>query len=301
MRSNLTAVLFLTAASLTAQTIDTIGGTTTATTRAASSKASLFRVDQTVLLLDYEMFLDVPGAESLTFFLHRYHSRAGTYVQEWSTTVAVNGTGVGPAWYSTGPIALTLVEGNYYQIGVGWPGTLTYHYVTSATNAPVSFGAWQRAQTPGFPVPATWPIPAGHDSAQYFQRLTTLTSNAVENVGAGCSSTTLVPKLVASGQFSLGSNQRFELFDALPSSLAVFALGVGPTVTTPTPLFGCTIWLDLLRPVSSAIAFTSTTGEASLPFPIPPNPVFVGTHLSVQAAVVGNAIDITNAVDVTIG
>lgn len=284
----------------TAQTIDTIGGTTTAPLRTASSKASLFRVDTSVLLIDYEMYLNVPGVENLTWFVHRYHSRAGVYTLEWSSTVAVNGTGVGPAFYSTGPIALPLIEGNYYQIGVGWPGSLNYHYITSTTNLALSFGAWQRAQTPGFPVPATWSIPAGHDSALYYQRLTTLPFPAVDIVGTGCTTGTLVPRLVASGVPTIGQSKNLDLVDAAPVSLAVFSIALGHTLAVPLPLFGCNVWLDLQAPMATTAVITSGAGIVSLPLAIPADPSFIGLQLSAQGGVLTTGIDMTNALDLVV-
>jgi hypothetical protein len=115
--------------------------------RTATSKGNVFRVDSTVLLFEFEMYLNVPGPEVLTFFVHRHHSRTGTSALLFTTNVTVNGTGLGPMWYSSGPIALPLVAGNHYNLGVAWPGSLTYHYTVSATGTPVSFGAWMRATT----------------------------------------------------------------------------------------------------------------------------------------------------------
>ena len=58
------SVLFVGA--LTAQSVvDTVGGTSSAPNRAAMAKANLFRVDKTVMLLMQEMYLNIPGAETL--------------------------------------------------------------------------------------------------------------------------------------------------------------------------------------------------------------------------------------------
>ena len=285
---------------LSAQTVDTIGGATTAPLRTATSKASLFRVDTSVLLLDYEMYLNVPGVETLTFFVHRYHSRAGIYTLEWTANVTVNGTGVGPAFYSTGPIALPLVEGNHYQIGVGWPGSLSYHYITSATNSPVSFGAWQRAQTPGFPVPTSFSSPAGHDSAMYYQRLTTVPLPAVDIIGTGCAAGSLIPRLVASGVPTIGTTKSLDLVDAVANTLAVYSVALGHTTAVPTPLFGCDVWLDLLAPIATSAVITSATGIAGQSLSIPADPSFLGVLLSAQAGVLSAGIDMTNALDLVV-
>ncbi|MBK8095489.1 MAG: hypothetical protein IPK26_00165 [Planctomycetes bacterium] len=286
---------FAIATTLQAQIIDTVGGTTTAATRTNSSKASLYRVDSTVLLTEFEWWLSIPAAETLTFYAYRHHSRSGVATLEWSQSVPVTGTGLAQ-WYSTGPIALPLVAGNHYALGVSWPGSLTYHYQTATTNAPVSFGTWQRAHTLTNPVPATLTIPAGVDVAQYHQRLTSLSLTSVVPVGTGCSSTALIPRLVASGLFSLGSNEGLDLVDCAPNTLALYGLAVGPTLPTPMPLFGCNFWLNPAGTETFA-QVTSATGVAFLGLSVPQNPVLFGLPLSTQAAIVGTSIDFANAID----
>jgi len=285
---------------LLAQTIDTLGGTSSAPVGANRAKASLFRIDSTVLMLQYEMFLDVPGPETLTWFMHRYHSRSGSFTLEWSSTITVNGTGVGPAWYSSGPIAVPLVEGTYYQIGVSWPGSLTYHYSIGTANLPVSFGAWQRASTLTNPVPSTVTVAAGLDSAVYYQRFTTVPVGAVNIVGTGCSLTALVPRLVASGVLATGTSRDLELVDAAPSSLAVFTLGLGTTTALPTPLFGCSVWLDLGSPLVSIALITSSTGIAILPMAVPADPSYIGLQLAAQAGVLTTGINMSNALELQV-
>ena len=284
--------------SLPAQTVDTVGGTTTASTRTNSAKASLFGVTTSVLLIDYEMYLDVPAGQTLTFFAYRHHSRSGAASLDWTHQVTVAGGG-GAQWYSTGPIALPLIEGNHYAIGVSWPGTLTYHYSTSTTGTPVSFGTWQRAHTLTNPIPATLNIPTGVDVAAYNQRLTTLPLPAVDNVGTGCSSSTLLPRLVATGMFTINSNEALELVDAAPSSLGLFVIALGPTLPAPVPLFGCDVWLNLGVSASTA-TITSGVGYAVQPFPVPNDPLLLGTQFSAQGGALSTGIDMTNAVGFTI-
>src|SRR5688572_12436534 len=140
--ATLLGLLSLLATPLSAQTIDTLGATTTAVTQSATGKANLFRVDTTVFLTNLEMYLNVPGVETLTFFMHRHHSQNGTYTLEWTPSVPVNGTGIGPAWYSAGQIVAPLVAGNHYMIGVAWPGSLTCYYKTPTSGQPVTFRRW---------------------------------------------------------------------------------------------------------------------------------------------------------------
>lgn len=300
MRLPTSCVLFACLAPLAAQTIDTLGGTTTAPTRTATGKASLFQVDSSVVVLDYQMYLNVPGPETLTWFLYRHHSRTGAATLEWSQQVQVNGTGAGPTWYSSGPIPVPLAEGNFYMLGVGWPGTLTYHYNTSSVPLPVSFGSWQRAHTVTFPPPSTYTFASGIDAAVYYQQVTTVPFNGVDVVGTGCSGTNLVPRLVASGAPTLGATKSLDLVDAAPNTLGVISLALGPTLPVPVPMFGCGIWLDLGLPAATTAVVTSQVGVASLPMTMPANPAYIGITLSAQAGVLPNGVDITNALQLIV-
>lgn len=294
----LTILLALSAAPLVAQTVDTLGGTNNAPSRTNTSKASLFRVDSTVLLTEYEMYLNATGPTPVTWFVHRYHSRAGIYTLEWSQTATLNGTGAG--WYTTGPIALPLVEGNHYMIGLAWAGTLTYHYSTSSVPFNVSFGSWQRAMTPGNPVPTSYNVAAGIDTAVYHQRLTTLPFPAVDIVGTSCAAGALLPRLVASQVASRNLSTSFQLVDATPNTLGVYALALGHTTAVPTPMFGCDLWIDLLAPVATTAVITSAAGFCELSFAIPNDPLLTGVQISAQCGVLSTGIDITNALDLVI-
>ena len=291
----LLSFLASTLVTLPAQTVDTLGGTNSPATRTNTSKSSLYQVDSSVYVLEFEVYLDVPGPETLTFFSYQHHSRSGTASLYWTYPVQVQG-GTGAGWYSTGPIALPLVGGNFYTLGVSWPGTLTYYYNTASTNWPVSFGSWQRAHTISNPLPATLSISAGVDVAQYHQRITSIALPDVTNVGTGCAAGT-IPRLVASGVFAIGATQLVQLVDATPSSLGVISIGLGPTLPTPIPMFGCSIWVN---PMFSFPLAVSTAGYASLPLTVPNDSAFTGVQFSTQGGVVGATIDISNAIDVTI-
>ena len=284
---------------LPAQTIDTIGGTNSSPTRANSSKASLYAVDTSVLLFEFEMYLDVPGPENLTFFAYRHHSRSGTATLHWTHQVQVTGGG-GPQWYSTGPIFLAMLAGNHYVLGVSWTGSVTYYYSTSSTGTPVSFGSWQRAHTISNPLPSTLNIPSGVDIAAYHQRLTTFTLPSVTNIGTGCNPAGTPPRLVATDEFKIGTTQRLELVSAPASVLSAFVITYGSTLPTPLTLYNCPVWLDLFRPSASLPVVTSTAGYAALPFTVPNDPGFSGIRFATQAAVLDTSITMTNAINFTI-
>jgi hypothetical protein len=295
MLRQLTALLSLVAALSAQINVDTLGSTASAPTGPTLGKGSLFAVTTTVTLLEYEMYLDVPGPDTLTFFAYRHHSRTGTSTLEWTLPVAVTG-GTGPGWYSTGPIALPLVAGNYYVLGVSWVNTLTYYFTTAQPGYPVSFGNWQRAHTLNLPLPTTLLL-TGSDIAQYYQRLTTVPTGAVVNTGTGCSATTLVPRLVANDYFVRGATTTLELVDALPNAIGLFGLANGAASPVPVPLFGCSIWLDLSGPVVTLATVISGAGYANLPFPVPNDPLLIGLAFSGQALVFGPTnVGVSNAV-----
>lgn len=299
MIRSLLALLVTTLATLPAQVIDTVGGMNSAPTGANRGKGSLYGVNTTVVLTEFEVYLDVPAPDTLTYFAYRHHSRSGVSTLDWTHQVTVAG-GLGPSWHSTGPIALPLVAGNHYVLGVAWQGNLTYYYSTAVTGSPVSFGTWQRAHTLTYPpLAATLTIPAGVDVAQYYQRLTSVPTTSVVNTGTGCSATPLVPRLVARDVFTLGATTNLELVDAAQPSVALFALANGTAAAVPVPLFGCSIWLDLSLPVPTLASLTAA-GYANLPVPVPNNLALLGTTYSSQGLVFGNAIDVANAVSFTI-
>jgi hypothetical protein len=301
MKPLLLALSLLTATSLNAQIVDIVGGTASAPTGANRAKASLYQVDTTILLLDFEVWLDVPATDTLTFFAYRHHSRTGLATLDWTLPVTVTGGG-GPQWYSTGPIALHLVGGNHYALGVSWVNNLTYYYSTATPGAPVSFGNWQRAHTiNSAALPPTLTLPAGTDIAQYRQRLTSVPVPAVVSTGTGCSSTALLPRLVADEFFAVNTTTNLELVDTAATAIAVFGLGAGPAAAVPLPLFGCSIWLDITQPIVTLAQVTSAAGYASLPVAVPNNPVLVGQTFSAQGLVFGAvAVDVSNAVSFTI-
>jgi hypothetical protein len=242
----------------------------------------------------------VPGPETLTFFVHQHHSRTGSATLLWWTSVAVNGTGVGPTWYSSGAINVPLLCGHHYVLGVSWAGTLTYYYNVASTGAPVSFGAWIRAITTTN-LPAASITITGNDGAQYYQRLTTVPIPVVNCVGTGCSSSSLAPRLLASDLFRLGVTTNLDLYDAAASTLAVNVLAEGAALATPLPMFGCSVWLNLAGGTASMTAITSGTGTASLPLAVPQNQNLRGAVFTAQTGILRAAsVDISNAIEFTI-
>ena len=289
-------LLLLLAAPLAAQSsIDTLGGTTTPSTRAALAKANIFRVDKSVMLMNNEWYLDIPGSETLTFFLYRHHSQNGSYTLDWTKVVPVNGTG--QAWYSPGPIPIPLIGGNHYALGVSWAGTLTYYYKSSSTGTPVSFGSWYSARTPTG-LPLTLSI-TGVDSAQYYHRLTTFPLGSVASIGTPCTSATS-PRLVLGALPSTGGRIKLDLVEAAASTPALYLLAPGPAMPTPLTVFGCSLWLNPLGGLFTFGVLLDASGAGNLTLPVPGDPWLSGLILSWQGIVIGPTTLLTNAVQFTL-
>jgi hypothetical protein len=239
-----------------------------------------------------------PGTENetLTFFLYRYHFEGRQLHARMTRPVPVNGTGVGFAWYSSGPIALTLLAGNYYQLGVAWPGTVSYTYKTATSGAPTSFGIWHRATTPVFPLPNPYSI-SGTDAAQYYQRLSFFPYPVAGTVGTGCSVAAVPPRVTIDRLPKIGAQFSIDLADGAANAPAVYLLAFVPPLATPIPLLGCSFWLNPFPgPVLSFPTTLSATGIGGLQLLVPNNPLLANLPLSTQAGVVnGASLDLTNA------
>lgn len=286
------------AACLPAQFVETVGGMASQPVGGNFGKSSLYRVDSSRLLFNFEVHLNLAGPDNITFFAYRHPQRDGNATLEWTLTVPVTGGG-GPQWYSSGPIALPLVCNNYYLLGASWSlPTTVYYYTVVASGSPVSFGAWIRARTHTLPLSATTPI-TGSDGAQYYQRITTLPLGSVGCVGTGCGS--VPPRLVASATPTLGTTVNLHITNASPSGLGVYAFTFGPTLPSPVTLFGCPVWLNLGGGAVTNGTILDSLGFGTLPLSIPNNPSYTGMQLSLQSGVLsGPSINVSNAVDLTL-
>lgn len=281
MRPHLLAVTLATLAALPAQVIDTLGGTALSATT-GNAKVNLLDVTASRWLTEMEWYLDIPaGANTLTWFVYRHHSRNGLATLEWTQSVTVTGGG-GPGWYSSGPLLLQLAAGNHYGLGLAFSSPLTYSFDIGQPAAAFSFGNWQRGMTPPVPLPTQLDF-TGSDAARYHQRITTLPTNAIAPVGTPCGAGP-GPRLVADGFFVLGTSQTMELVAAAPSALSLFALGAIPTVWQPLPVFGCDLWLNL-GAFATVPVLTDATGLARLTLGVPNNPLLAGQGWAWQSLV----------------
>jgi len=293
-----TAAVLVLAAPLLAQTTTTIGGTNSSPTRTGNGKGNGISIKSSVLLLSFDMYLNVPGKETLQFFMYHHHSTKGTFnlVKTWK--IPVDGTNKGAQWYSTGVIAQPLLCGNSYILGVGWTGSATYHYRVSTCGSQFALGSWLRGHT----ARSTNPLPAtmaggGCDGAQYYQRFKTLPFTNVACAGTGCSGSATVPRLVASTPPNVGTTLTIELVGGAASKPATLLISPARALASPIQIAGCQVWLDLRLPVLPFGLTLSSAGEVKLQVPIPNNSANSGIRVAMQAGVLSSTLDITNAVD----
>jgi hypothetical protein len=112
------------------------------------------------------------SATTLTWRVYESTTQTGTYTSISSTTT-VSTTGVG--YQSSGTIAVPLVAGRYYAIGVSWTTpALNFGYQTGTASQALSFGAMFSASFLSGP-PTGTTISVSTTSSSYFnpQRLTT--------------------------------------------------------------------------------------------------------------------------------
>jgi hypothetical protein len=286
--------VLLLAASLSAQN-DTVGGLNRAAGPAATWKGNLFKVDKTVTMLKQEWYLKFTGVNTLTFFRYRHHKQQGTYTLEWTHTVQATGTGAG--WYSSGIKPTTLVAGNHYILGCMWTQPATYYFNIVTGNTPVSFGSWYRGVTPTS-LPKTYSI-VGKDVAQYYQRLTTLANHRLINVGQPCPGP-YPARLVTATLASSPGQCVMDLVEAEASRPAIFVLVPGKTLTTPIPIFGCSLWVNPANGIVLTVALmTSAAGEARLTLPLPTG--LTGLVISWQTLILGTkTTPLSNALQFTL-
>ena len=106
---------------------------------------------------------------------------------------------------------------------------------------------FQRAHTFTGSLPTTVAL-GGSDIARYYQQFTRVAVPAVVNTGTGCSSTTLVPKLVADDFFAINSTSSLELVDAVPAAIGLFGLANNAASPVPIPLTDARIELTVDGP-----------------------------------------------------
>lgn len=121
-------------------------------------------------------------------------------------------------------------------------------------------------------------------------------------VGTGCAAPASTPPRLSNTWPFLGNPDYTLRVDNMPVNTFMFLFGsngIGP----PIPFgAGCTVHLDLPSLSGLGAAVSATGGTASLFFPLPPNPAFVGINLAFQSLVLDATAPLgfvmTNALDV---
>jgi hypothetical protein len=151
-----------------AQTEEIVGSALLSGLGSSDGVGNFYSVTADVQLIEIEKRLNIPDAMTLRYFVYESSSKTGTYNKIFEKEVT--GAGTGLQWYSSGAIAVPLVNGNFYFIGVSWEGVANYYYDFSAPNT-VSFGT----QLSGShrPYPPTNTKAFSDNQLAYFQRLTT--------------------------------------------------------------------------------------------------------------------------------
>lgn len=129
---------------------------------------NFYSVTTNVQLIKIEKRLNIPDAMTLRYFVYESTSKTGTYNKIFEKEVT--GAGTGLQWYSSGAIAVPLVNGKFYFIGVSWQGVANYYYDFSAPNT-VSFGTQLSGSHRSYPPTDTRLF--SDNQIAYYQRLTT--------------------------------------------------------------------------------------------------------------------------------
>ncbi|MFO7619012.1 MAG: hypothetical protein R6W91_05090, partial [Thermoplasmata archaeon] len=146
-------------------------------------RGNVYQVATSTTLSMIEFYLTISTSTQLYFFVYEGPTLTGTYNEIFEISIPNSGTGTG--WYSSGPINVNLIAGNYYYIGTAWIGDATTTYGRSTTPGVIStsFGslitgqAYNLAYNPTPPPPLYTTINQLCTSGQfapYYQRLTTL-------------------------------------------------------------------------------------------------------------------------------
>jgi hypothetical protein len=157
--------------------VDVVGGTSNSGSGDGRAKGNAYRVDVDTRLDEAEFWLNFTGTQTLAYYVFESPVEFGTYTEIYRDTEYVTGTGA--AWYSTGPVDVSLDAGRYYIIAVSWDGYMVYYYNVGDSQA-TSFGEHVHGYATGLhPLPSSFSSTA-NDQAIYYQRLMTTAITPVE-------------------------------------------------------------------------------------------------------------------------
>ena len=211
------------------------------------SRGDVYRVDTSIPLKAIEMRLNPSAATAMEFFVYENTAATGTFTKILS---APRSAGPGLAWYSSGPINVTLQAGKFYYIGAAWAGN-TRFYNDFGTTPPLPlatpFGA---VMGPGFatgyPPPGSVSISAGtflfSMALEYgdivdiaFLDPSSGTVPASSSTDIDVQFTAAANEGVFTGSFDLTSNDPFTGTLSVPLSVTVTSGTDAPIVAAPVP------------------------------------------------------------------
>ncbi len=109
------------------------GGTSESYSGSGRGRGNTYTVTDAQMLGEFTQWLDISGTATVYFYVLQSATLSGTYTVTHETILQINGTG--QAFYSSGPIAVSLVPGMYYGIGTAW-GPETIGYFRDAASLP---------------------------------------------------------------------------------------------------------------------------------------------------------------------
>lgn len=154
-----------------ASTEDIVGSAVLSGLGVGDGVGNFYSVATDVQLIEIEKRLTIPDAMTLRYFVYESSTQSGTYNKIFEKEVT--GAGTGLQWYSSGAIAVPLVTGKFYFIGVSWEGVANYYYDFSAPNT-VSFGSQISGSHRSYPPTSTKSF--SNNQIAYYQRLTSSAS-----------------------------------------------------------------------------------------------------------------------------
>lgn len=154
-------------------TVFEVGGLGSSSVLGPYFRANGFVADGDGTLVEFEQYLGLAGACNLDFYVFEAPTPGGALTQVWRDTVVAP---AGTAYFNSGPMAVPIVNGNYYALGVGWNCTATYYWQSGGAWAGFDAGVglfennrWDNA----YPGPSDFYTPpnTGTSSTTYPQRI----------------------------------------------------------------------------------------------------------------------------------
>ena len=122
-------------------------------------RGNLFTCTNSTTMLEHRFYLDITAATDVYFVVAESDVQAGDYQVVSVSNVSPQGPGLG--WYSSGEIAVEMVEGRYYLVFAQWDAGATYYNEQGISPYPIvaSFGeltagaGWSTGSVPTYANP----------------------------------------------------------------------------------------------------------------------------------------------------